>query len=105
VREAERLVGDAVLVHVDADSPHLRFWIERGYEVEGGLYHMTAEPEGIKPLPDVPAGTVLRSLKPDEEKELVKVVNTSYGWERLREDSIARWKEEHPPLTRSGSRG
>lgn len=98
VQEIERNTEGEVFTAVDIDSPLMEFWIKRGYVAEGGLYHMTAELDGIKPLPEVPAGTVLRSLKPGEEKMLVEVVNVSYGWERLREDSLITWKVEHPPF-------
>ncbi|MEM2412222.1 MAG: GNAT family N-acetyltransferase [Candidatus Bathyarchaeia archaeon] len=98
VREVERIAEGSVHVHVDVDSPQMEFWVRRGYNAEGGLYHMTAKLEGVEPLPEVPAGTVIRSLKPGEEKTLIQVVNISYGWERLREDSIATWKAEHPPF-------
>jgi len=98
VQEVERNAEGEVFTAVDADSPMIKFWVERGYVTEGGLYHMTAELDGVKPLPEVPAGTILRSLKPGEEKTLVEVVNISYGWVRLREDDLARWKTEHPPF-------
>lgn len=59
---------------------------------------MVASLDGAKPIPEVPVGTVIRSLKPDEEKKLVETVNSAYGWERMRNGSIARWKTEHPPF-------
>ncbi len=102
VKDVEkRIAGSAISAEVDADSPKIKFWIERGYKVEGGLYHMVARLDGVKPLPPVPEDTIFRSLKPGEEKALVETVNTGYGWERLREGSIARWKAEHPPFDES----
>ena len=98
VQEVEKDEEGEVFTAVDVDSPLMEFWVKRGYVAEEGLYHMTAKLDGVKPLPEVPAGTVLRSLKPGEEKLLVDVVNASYGWERLKEDHIARWKAEHPPF-------
>jgi ribosomal protein S18 acetylase RimI-like enzyme len=79
----------------------MRFWIERGYKAEDGFYHMVARLDGIKPLPQIPEGTIIRSLKPEEEKALVETVNNGYGWERLREGFIAQWKAEHPPFDES----
>jgi ribosomal protein S18 acetylase RimI-like enzyme len=96
-----RVKGPAISVRVDANSPRICFWTERGYVVEGGSYHMVARLDCVKPLPKVPEGIIIRSLKPEEEKALIETVNTGYGWERLREGSIARWKAEHPPFDES----
>lgn len=102
VKEVEnRTVGSTLSVRVDANSPKIQFWIERGYKAGEGLYHMVARLDGVKPLPPVPEGTIIRSLKPGEEKALVETVNIGYGWERLREGFIAEWKAEHPPFDES----
>lgn len=102
ISEAERYVkGSAISVMVDVNSPRMSFWAERGYTIEGGLYHMVARLDGVKPLPKVSEGTIIRSLKPDEEKSLIETVNVGYGWERLKEGAIARWKAEHPPFDES----
>ncbi|MEM3616685.1 MAG: GNAT family N-acetyltransferase [Candidatus Bathyarchaeia archaeon] len=102
VNEVEkRITGSSFSVRVDADSPKMQFWIERGYKAEDGLYHMVAKLDGVKPLPLVPEGTIIRSLKPNEEKALIETVNTGYGWERLREGFIAEWKVEHQPFDES----
>jgi ribosomal protein S18 acetylase RimI-like enzyme len=102
VSEVEkRVAGSALSIRVDAESPKMGFWIERGYKAEGGLYHMVARLDGVKPLPPVPEGTIIRSLKSEEEKALVETVNKGYGWERLREGFIAEWKAEHPPFDES----
>ncbi|MEM2249618.1 MAG: GNAT family N-acetyltransferase [Candidatus Bathyarchaeia archaeon] len=102
VSEVEKRVsGSDISVRVDADSPKMRFWIERGYKAEDGFYHMVAKLDGVKPLPPVLEGTIIRSLRPNEEKALIETVNTGYGWERLREGFIAKWKAEHPPFDES----
>jgi ribosomal protein S18 acetylase RimI-like enzyme len=99
VSEIERQVkGEAVFAAVDAESQEMEEWIERGYRAEGGLYHMIARLEGLKPLPKIPEGTVLRSLKPDEEEKFVEAVNVGFGHERVTMGSIARWKSEFPPF-------
>jgi len=102
VSEVEKqVVGSDLSVRVDAESPQMEFWIKRGYKAEDGFYHMVARLDGVKPLPPVPEGTIIRSLKPGEEKALIETVNTGYGWERLREGFIAQWKAEHPPFDES----
>jgi len=100
VREIEKHVkSGAVFTVVDAESPKINEWIERGYKPEGGLYHMVARLDGLKPLPKVPEGILIRSLKPEEEKELVEAVNAGFGWERLKKGVIQKWKIECPPFS------
>jgi len=100
VQEIEKHVkGDTVFSVVDAGSPKINEWIERGYKPEGGLYHMIAKLDGEKSLPEVPEGIVLRALKPEEEKEFVETVNAGFGWERIQLGTIERWKKEHKVFT------
>jgi len=79
---------------VDAESPKINEWIERGYKPEGGLYHMVARLDGLKHLPKVPEGVTIRSLKVNEEKEFVEAVNAGFGWERVKVGHIQKWKSE-----------
>lgn len=95
----KRVKGSAVFTAVDAESPKIADWVERGYRVEGGLYHMVVKLDGLKPIPKVPEGIILRSLKPEEEKAFVEAVNTGFGWERISMGAIQRWKDEHPPFS------
>jgi len=99
IMEVEKCVkGETVSTVVDAESPKINEWIERGYKPEGGLYHMVARLDGLKPLPKAPEGVVIRSLKPEEEKEFIEAVNAGFGWERLKVGAIQRWKIECPPF-------
>ena len=98
--EIEKFVKRGVVFYsIDAGNPKIDDWIEYGYKPEGGLYHMIARLDGAKPLPKVPECISLRSLKPNEEKELVEVVNAGFGYERLKKGIIERWKTENPPFT------
>jgi ribosomal protein S18 acetylase RimI-like enzyme len=96
--EVEKKAEGEVSIVIDAESPMMDFWVSRGYGAEGGLYHMVARLDGVKPLPKIPDAAVIRSLRPDEEKQLVETVNLAYGWERLKEGAIARWKTQNPPF-------
>lgn len=99
VKEAEKHVkGEKVFTAVDAGSPKINDWIERGYKLEGGLYHMVAKLNGIKPLLKVPEDVILRSLKLEEEKEIVEVVNTAFGWERMQLGTVQKWKADYAPF-------
>jgi ribosomal protein S18 acetylase RimI-like enzyme len=100
LKEIEEFVKrGAVFYSIDAGSPRIDDWIEYGYKPEGGLYHMIARLNGAKPLPEVAESIALRSLRPDEEKELVEAVNAGFGYERLKVGIIERWKTENPPFT------
>lgn len=95
VREIENYVkGETVSTRVDGESPKIDEWAERGYKPEGGLCHMVARLDGLKPLPKVPEDVTIRSLKPKEKKALVEAVNAGFGWERLKLGVIRKWKSE-----------
>ncbi|MGQ9624273.1 MAG: GNAT family N-acetyltransferase [Candidatus Bathycorpusculaceae bacterium] len=97
VKAVEKQVkGETVFAVVDFGSPKISDWVERGYKPKGGLYHMTALLNGIKPLPKVPEGAVLRCLKLDEEQKLIETVNASFGFERLKPGVIQKWKSDFP---------
>jgi len=99
VREAEKYVkGATVFTGVDEGSPRIQDWIERGYKLEGGLCHMVSRLDGIKPLPKVPEGIILRCLRSDEEKEFVEAVNAGFGSERVKAGVIQQWKNDCPPF-------
>lgn len=100
VKEAEKCVnGEKVFTVVDAGSPAINDWAERGYKLEGGLYHMIATLDGEKPLPTVPEGISLRSLKHGEEKEFVDAVNAGFGFERVQSSTIEKWKIDASPFS------
>lgn len=97
VGEIENYIkGETVFTVVDAGSPKIDEWAERGYKPEGGLYHMVARLDGSKPPPKVSEDVTIRGLKPKEEKEFVEAVNAGFGWERLKLGVIQKWKSECP---------
>ncbi|MCJ7422883.1 GNAT family N-acetyltransferase [Candidatus Bathyarchaeota archaeon] len=99
VNEAQKRVKrDAVFTAVDAHSPKINEWIERGYKQEGGLYHMVSRLDSVMSLPGVPSDTILRSLRPEEEKDFVETVNAGFETERVKLGTIQLWKTESPPF-------
>jgi ribosomal protein S18 acetylase RimI-like enzyme len=99
VEEIEKHVKRGkVFTVVDEGSPKIGEWAGRGYNLEGGLYHMVAILDGEKPVSRVPEDIILRSLRPDEENALVEAVNAGFGWERLKAGIIQEWKRECPPF-------
>ncbi len=100
IGEIEKYVkGQIVFTAVDAGSPKINEWVERGYKPEGGLYHMVAGINGLEPLPKIPEGIIARSLKLDEEKEFLGALNAGFGWERAKLGVIQKWKLEFPSFT------
>ena len=99
VSQVEKCVhGETVFTSVDAGSPRISDWTERGYKPEGGLYQMIAKLEHVRPLPAVPEGVTIRSSMPEDEKKVVETVNSVFGWERLKQDFVGKGKVESPPF-------
>jgi ribosomal protein S18 acetylase RimI-like enzyme len=91
--------GGTVMTMVDEGSPRINDWISRGYALEPGFQQMSAKLERLKPIPEVDEDIKLRSLRPDEEDKLVAVMNTGFGWQRLKLGDLETWKSEDPPFT------
>jgi ribosomal protein S18 acetylase RimI-like enzyme len=95
VTEVEKCVKDKrVFTVVDAGNPKTDRWAKWDYKPEGGLYQMTADLDGVNPLPKTPQGFTLRSLDQGEEKEFIEMVNAGFGWERLKPGSVQQWRLE-----------
>jgi ribosomal protein S18 acetylase RimI-like enzyme len=99
VAEAEKYVKRGELfTSIDAGSPEAEEWAARGYRLDDGLYQMLIALDAAIPLPKVPDGILVRSLRTDEERELIEVVNAVFGWERLKSGVIEEWKADFPPF-------
>jgi ribosomal protein S18 acetylase RimI-like enzyme len=99
VKEAEKHVKKgAVFTSVNARSPKIEEWAQRGYYPNGGLYYMLTRLTGLKTIPKIPEGVLLRSLKSEEENEFVQLVNTGFEFERVKLGDIQKWKTESPPF-------
>jgi ribosomal protein S18 acetylase RimI-like enzyme len=100
VEEVEKNAeGDTISTTVDEGSPRINEWIDRGYTLNPGWLRMTAKLDSMKPIPKVADGVKLRSLRPDEEQELVEVINTGFGWQRLDPGVLKKWKSEDMPFS------
>lgn len=98
--EVEKEVrSERLFAVVDSESPRIRDFIRRGYEIYGGLYQMVAQLFRWRPIPPVPQGYTLRSLASNEEEALIKVVNTAFKGKRLQPGALERWKSEDPTFT------
>jgi len=100
VEEAEKQVkGQAISTSVDAGSEKINEWIERGFEPDGGMYQMLAKPNMPLPITEVPENFIIRNLRPEEEKEFVKAVNAGFGFERLKQNELQKWKADFPDFS------
>jgi len=100
VNELEKNVkADTISTSIDEENPRITNWINRGYTLQPGFQRMSAKLNSLKPIPQVAEGTNLRSLRPDEEKELVGAMNTGFGWQRLEPGDLETWKSEDPPFS------
>jgi ribosomal protein S18 acetylase RimI-like enzyme len=88
--------GGSAMIMIDEGSPKISDWLNRGYVLQAGFQQMSAELKGLKPIPEVPEGIKLRSLRPDEEEKLVAVMNTGFGWQRLKLGDLGTWKSNDP---------
>lgn len=55
--------GWKVVVFLSSDSPRIADFEKKGYEIYGGLYHMTTNLDHVYPVPPVPKGVTLRSMR------------------------------------------
>jgi ribosomal protein S18 acetylase RimI-like enzyme len=91
--------GSIVSTMIDEGSPRIEDWISRGYVLNPGFQQMSAELDGLKPIPELEEGIWLRSLRPDEEEKLVVAINAGFGWRRLERGVLEKWKSEDPPFS------
>ena len=84
---------------VDEKSPRIPEMIKRGYTLEPGYQRMSAKLDGLRPIWRVSEGVKLRTLRNDEEKEFVEIVNNGFGHRRLEMGDLENWKSEDPPFT------
>lgn len=97
--EREAQTGRVVTLVDAEDQGRLAFFSSRGYRPESCFYQMVAELDRPQPLPPVPRDYFLRSLKPEEEEALIRLVNAAYRRERLEPGALARWRAEDPAFS------
>ena len=100
VGEAEKFVhGESVFTSVESESPRIKEWKDRGYNVDGGLYQMIARLDLRRPVPSIPEGTILRSMEKEEGKKTAEMVNGVFEWERLTPDFAEKARSESSPFS------
>jgi ribosomal protein S18 acetylase RimI-like enzyme len=99
VKEVEKNVkSDTVSTAIDEGSSKIKDWTDRGYTLNPGWFRMSTQLSGPKQVPKVEEGIKLRSLRLEEEEELVALMNIGFGWERLERGVLEKWKSEDPPF-------
>jgi ribosomal protein S18 acetylase RimI-like enzyme len=91
--------GNVVSTALDQKDLRTNEWIDRGYIISPGWLQMLAKLDTLKSIPKITEEARLRSLKPEEEDELIAVMNAGFGWQRLKHGAIESWKSEDPPFT------
>jgi ribosomal protein S18 acetylase RimI-like enzyme len=74
----------------------LALFAARGYTTESTSYHMIADLDRPRPVPPVAEGYLTRSLRPEEENQLIRLANDAYHLERLGPGILDRWSVEDP---------
>jgi len=90
--------ASVVTTGISQGDLRLGFWSDRGYVLRPGWLRLSARLDGLKPIPTVAEGVVLRSLRVGEEGEFVRVMNAGFEWERVEVGDLAVWKVENPPF-------
>lgn len=80
---------------VDATEHELlALFAASGYQTQSTSYHMVAELDRSRLLPQVPEGYVMRNLRPHEEQALIRLANTAYRTQRLQPGILTKWRTE-----------
>lgn len=90
--------GETVSTSLDEGNKKISEWIDRGYRVNPGWLRMSATLDGLRQLPTFTGDIRVRSLRSDEEKQLIEVINAGFGWKRLEPGILETWKTEDPPF-------
>ncbi len=77
---------------VNDGSPEVNDWLMRGYAI-GQRELQMALPLRRFPVGVPPEGVKLRRLYEGEDPRLIDLVNRSFGFQRLKQEEIASWRE------------
>jgi ribosomal protein S18 acetylase RimI-like enzyme len=100
LKELEGTVkADTISTMIDEGSPKIIDWINRGYVLRPGFQRMSAKLDESQPVPNVKEDIKLRSLRMNEEEQLIEAVNKGFGWKRLERGDLEIWKSEDPPFS------
>lgn len=91
-----------ITVNLTSGSPRVTSFQKRGYEIYGGLYHLTKELEDTSQMPKLDKRITLRSLIPSEEEALTRIVEIIAQRRHLHRNAsgfLKEWKETDPFFT------
>jgi len=88
--------GWKVVVFLGSDSPRIIDFEKKGYEIYGGLYHMTANLDHVYPVPPVPEGVTLRSTRTGDADAVTRAFYNpeEVGPSILKPGFTRVWKED-----------
>ena len=100
LKELESVVkADTISTMIDEKSPRIIDWTNRGFFLCPGFQRMSASLNELLQVPEVKDNIELRSLRMNEEEQLIEAVNKGFGWKRLERGDLETWKSEDPPFT------
>lgn len=74
----------------------LTLFAARGFVIESTSYHMIAELDQPHTTPNIAEGYRIRSIRADEEEQLIDLTRDAYHLERLQSGILDRWRAEDP---------
>lgn len=89
-----------IVVTLTSGSAGIPLFQKKGYEIYGGLYHMTADLKDAYQIPELDKGITLRSLAAGEEEMLTRIFHPLTRGRGFQPGFLETWKEMDPFLTR-----
>ena len=97
--EQQSRTGGLIALIDPADQERLAAFSAIGYRSETTSYQMVTQLGQMRPLPQVPEGYIIRSLRSDEEQALIRLAEAAYGMQRLEPGILGKWKTEDPAFS------
>jgi ribosomal protein S18 acetylase RimI-like enzyme len=94
----KRTDANTVIMMIEEKSPSISAWVKRGYSLEPGYQQMTSKLDSARTVLKVGKNVKLRTLRKDEEEEIVEVVNAGFGHKRLEIGDLEAWKSVDAPF-------
>ncbi len=100
ITKSEKISGaKGVVATLPIGDPKIAFYREWGFNLDGGYLHLTRSLDKLPPHPPQMKGVRIRGLENGEEEEFLKLLNVSYGRQRISLREIKVWKRDDSSFT------